>query len=82
MCTWCPVNCQRTFIDVEIPEASGRPWSKVPLAEGWTRVDLVDMNTSFPKSTGMGADGIHPNDAGYVWMAEQWKQAINAVGCN
>ena len=38
VCTWCPVNCTRTFIDVEIPGAAGRPWSKVPLAPGWERV--------------------------------------------
>jgi predicted CoA-substrate-specific enzyme activase len=46
VCTWCPVNCQRTFIDVEIPEAKGRPWSKVPLADGWAR---VITNNSCPK---------------------------------
>jgi predicted CoA-substrate-specific enzyme activase len=38
ICTWCPVNCKRAFIDVEIAGAKGRPWSKVPLAEGWERV--------------------------------------------
>jgi predicted CoA-substrate-specific enzyme activase len=37
-CNWCPVNCKRTFIDVRLPEAKGRPWSKVPLGEGWERV--------------------------------------------
>jgi len=37
-CNWCPVNCKRTFIDVQLPGAKGRPWSKVPLAEGWERV--------------------------------------------
>jgi hypothetical protein len=37
-CKWCPVNCKRTFIDVRLPEAKGRPWSKVPLAAGWERV--------------------------------------------
>jgi predicted CoA-substrate-specific enzyme activase len=38
LCRWCPVNCQRTFIDVELPGGKGRPWSKIPLAEGWERV--------------------------------------------
>jgi len=38
VCHWCPINCTRTFIDVKIPGAAGRPWSKVPLAEGWERV--------------------------------------------
>ncbi len=37
-CRWCTVNCRRTFIDVVLPGAKGRPWSKVPLAEGWERV--------------------------------------------
>ncbi len=46
VCHWCPVNCQRTFIDVEIPGGKGRPWSKVPLSEGWER---VIVNNSCPK---------------------------------
>lgn len=37
-CHWCPVTCKRTFIDVRLPDAKGRPWSKVPLGEGWERV--------------------------------------------
>ena len=45
-CRWCPVNCKRTFVDVEIPGGKGRPWSKVPLAEGWER---VIVNNSCPK---------------------------------
>jgi predicted CoA-substrate-specific enzyme activase len=46
ICKWCPVNCQRTFIDVDIPGGRGRPWSKVPLQEGWER---VITNNSCPK---------------------------------
>jgi predicted CoA-substrate-specific enzyme activase len=38
VCRWCSVNCKRSFIDVELPGAPGRPWSKVPLAPGWQRV--------------------------------------------
>jgi hypothetical protein len=38
VCHWCPVNCTRTFIDVQLPGAQGRAWSKVPLASGWERV--------------------------------------------
>ena len=38
ICRWCPVNCKRAFIDVRVPGAKGRPWSKVPLEEGWERV--------------------------------------------
>jgi len=37
-CTWCPVSCKRTFIDVRLPNGRGRPWSKVPLSDGWERV--------------------------------------------
>ncbi len=38
VCKWCPINCTRTFIDVQLPGAQGRPWSKLPLAAGWERV--------------------------------------------
>jgi predicted CoA-substrate-specific enzyme activase len=38
VCKWCPINCTRTFIDVKLPDAAGRPWSKLPLAAGWERV--------------------------------------------
>ncbi len=38
VCRWCPINCTRTFIDVKLPGAQGRAWSKVPLAPGWQRV--------------------------------------------
>jgi predicted CoA-substrate-specific enzyme activase len=38
VCKWCPMNCQRTFIDVLVNEGEGRPWSKVPLEKGWIRI--------------------------------------------
>ena len=38
ICRWCACNCKRTFIDVELPAAKGRPWSKVPVEAGWERV--------------------------------------------
>ncbi|MEE8300940.1 MAG: BadF/BadG/BcrA/BcrD ATPase family protein [Candidatus Tectomicrobia bacterium] len=38
VCHWCPVNCQRAFIDVELAGGKGRTWSKIPLEEGWERV--------------------------------------------
>jgi hypothetical protein len=38
VCKWCPVNCTRTFIDVQLPDGKGRPWSKLPIAAGWERV--------------------------------------------
>jgi predicted CoA-substrate-specific enzyme activase len=45
-CTWCPVHCQRTFIDVEVSGGQGRAWSKIPLGPGWQR---VIVNNSCPK---------------------------------
>lgn len=38
ICNWCPVNCKRAFIDVELEGAKGRPWSKVALEPGWQRI--------------------------------------------
>src|SRR5262249_31679874 len=46
VCTWCPVNCKRSFIDVALEGAEGRTWSKVPLANGWQR---VIVNNSCPQ---------------------------------
>ena len=46
VCHWCPVNCQRSFIDVELIGGKGREWSKVPLSTGWER---VIVNNSCPK---------------------------------
>jgi predicted CoA-substrate-specific enzyme activase len=46
VCHWCPVNCQRSFIDVELLGGKGREWSKVPLQQGWER---VIVNNSCPK---------------------------------
>jgi predicted CoA-substrate-specific enzyme activase len=46
VCHWCPVNCQRSFIDVELDGGKGREWSKVPLTAGWER---VIVNNSCPK---------------------------------
>jgi len=46
VCHWCPVNCQRTFIDVGLDAGKGRPWSKVALEQGWER---VIVNNSCPK---------------------------------
>jgi len=46
VCHWCPVNCQRSFIDVQLVGGKGRPWSKVPVSEGWER---VVVNNSCPK---------------------------------
>jgi predicted CoA-substrate-specific enzyme activase len=46
VCNWCPVNCQRSFIDVALPGGKGREWSKIPISVGWER---VIVNNSCPK---------------------------------
>jgi predicted CoA-substrate-specific enzyme activase len=46
ICNWCPVNCQRSFIDVALPGGKGREWSKIPISLGWER---VIVNNSCPK---------------------------------
>ncbi len=46
ICNWCPVTCQRSFIDVALPGGAGREWSKVPISQGWER---VIVNNSCPK---------------------------------
>jgi predicted CoA-substrate-specific enzyme activase len=37
-CHWCNCACKRTFIDVALPDARGRPWSKIPVGQGFERV--------------------------------------------
>lgn len=38
----------------------------------------VDLNSDFP-TNGLTADGVHPNDIGYTWMATRWSEAITAT---
>jgi predicted CoA-substrate-specific enzyme activase len=75
-CTWCPVSCKRTFIDVRLPDGKGRPWSKVPLGTGWERVIsgnscpkglLEDANEMrIVKKNMESARDAHPNTAEMV----------------
>jgi acyl-CoA thioesterase-1 len=44
------------------------------------KVEVVDMYTGYPVWTLWG-DGIHPDDSGYQWMANIWRQKLSAVGC-
>jgi len=39
-------------------------------------IALVDMNTGFSASTMLGSDKVHPNTAGYTFMAGRWYAAI------
>jgi hypothetical protein len=43
VCHWCPVTCQRSFIDVALDGGKGREWSKVPLEKGWERVIVMKV---------------------------------------
>jgi predicted CoA-substrate-specific enzyme activase len=45
-CLWCENHCQRTFVDVRVPDGPGRPHSKIPLQAGWER---IIVNNSCPK---------------------------------
>src|SRR5438445_10107979 len=31
VCKWCPINCTRTLLDVQLPGAKGREWRQLPL---------------------------------------------------
>jgi|GEM_PF-1590113 len=42
------------------------------------QVYLVDMKTAFP-ANGLDPDNIHPNDIGFAFMANQWRDAILAA---
>src|SRR5947208_14815100 len=46
VCKWCPINCTRTFIDVQLPGAKGRAGRQVPLAQ---RRAAVVRGHPFPK---------------------------------
>jgi lysophospholipase L1-like esterase len=41
-------------------------------------VILADMNTGFATSN-LASDGIHPTQAGYTWMGDQWYAVISGV---
>ena len=40
-------------------------------------VTIVNMNTNYP--VGAYSDGLHPNDTGYNFMAQQWFNALQAA---
>ena len=47
------------------------------LANEGPNFHLVDMYTGYP--AGGLVDGLHPNQAGYYWMADRWSSAISSV---
>jgi len=87
-CTWCPVSCKRTFIDVRLPNGAGRPWSKVPLGTGWERVIsgnscpkglLEDANEMrIVKKNMESARDAHPNTAEMVRETAFRRAKVNA----
>jgi hypothetical protein len=42
------------------------------------QISIVDMYTAFP-ADGLYTDGVHPNDKGFAFMAQQWHAGISAV---
>jgi lysophospholipase L1-like esterase len=48
-------------------------------ADAGKHVVLVDLNTGFSTSTMLSSDGVHPNQAGYEYMGEQWYAAIASL---
>jgi hypothetical protein len=42
------------------------------------QVSIVDMYTGFP-ADGLYTDGVHPNDKGFAFMAQQWHAGISSV---
>jgi hypothetical protein len=42
------------------------------------QVSMVDMYTGFP-ADGLYTDGVHPNDKGFAFMAQQWHAGISGV---
>ena len=42
-------------------------------------VVLVDMYTGFTVPAMLGSDSIHPNSAGYKFMADRWYAAIRSL---
>ncbi len=87
-CTWCPVSCKRTFIDVRLPDGKGRTWSKVPLGAGWERVIsgntcpkglLEDVNEMrIVKKNLESAKDAHPNTAEMVRETAFRRARVNA----
>jgi len=76
-----------TYVAQIIPKKSGAAWIKKynldlaglvadKQAAGYS-VFLVDMHTNYPPGT--QPDGVHPDDAGYAWMAEQWRRGLLTV---
>ncbi len=51
VCKWCPVNCTRTFIDVQLPGAAGR---RVEQAAAGAGLGARDQRQLLPEGAGRG----------------------------
>jgi predicted CoA-substrate-specific enzyme activase len=76
VCKWCEVNCQRTFIDVRIEGAAGRPWSKVPLEAGWQR---VIVSNSCPKGLIEDAREVKAVKDEIDWLKNEFPNSAQLV---
>jgi lysophospholipase L1-like esterase len=48
-------------------------------ADAGKHVALADMNTGFNSSTMLSSDNLHPNSAGYAFMAAHWYGVIGPL---
>ena len=48
-------------------------------ANAGKHITIVDMYTGFNTSTMLSSDNIHPNTAGYKFMADHWYSAIGTL---
>jgi hypothetical protein len=49
------------------------------LAAAGKHIEVMDMYTGFNTSTMLGSDSIHPNAAGYQFMASHWYSVIGSL---
>lgn len=48
-------------------------------ASAGKHITIVDMYTGFTTSTMLGSDNVHPNTAGYKFMADHWYSVIGTL---
>jgi lysophospholipase L1-like esterase len=48
-------------------------------ASAGKHITILDMYTGFTPSAILGSDNIHPNSAGYKFMADRWYSAIGSL---
>ena len=68
-----PARMRSTTVGSTVTTRAFPPWSAQKQGLG-DNITLVDMN-AIPAGD-IGGDGLHPNDAGYQWIAGQWYTAL------